>query len=61
MSRRPSLRLFGLLCASAAICGSAALAAEPGMLPTHHPLIERAVLDLIDEREQAPGVEKIAA
>jgi len=39
----------------------AALAAEPGMLPTHHPLIERAVLDLIDEREQAPGVEKIAA
>ena len=39
----------------------AALAAERGMLPTHHPLIERAVLDLIDEREQAPGVEKIAA
>ena len=39
----------------------AALAAEPGMLPTHHPLIERAVLDLIDEREQAPGVERIAA
>jgi DNA topoisomerase-1 len=38
-----------------------ALAAEPGMLPTHHPAIERAVLDLIDEREQAPGVEKIAA
>ena len=38
-----------------------ALAAEPGTLPTHHPRIERAVLDLIDEREHAPGVEKIAA
>jgi DNA topoisomerase IB len=38
-----------------------ALAAEPGTLPTHHPAIERAVLDLIDEREHAPGVEKIAA
>ena len=34
-----------------------ALAAEPGTLPTHHPRIERAVLDLIDEREHAPGVE----
>jgi DNA topoisomerase IB len=38
-----------------------ALAAEPGTLPTHHPAIERAVLDLIDEREHAPGVEKLAA
>jgi DNA topoisomerase-1 len=28
-----------------------ALDAEPGELPTHHPAIERAVLDLIDERE----------
>jgi DNA topoisomerase IB len=33
-----------------------ALDAEPGDLPTHHPRIERAVLDLIDEREAAPGV-----
>ncbi len=36
-----------------------ALDAEPGDLPTHHPRIERAVLDLIDEREHAPGVEKL--
>ena len=40
---------------------AAALAAEPGTLPTHHPRIERAVLDLIDEREQAPGVERLEA
>ena len=26
-----------------------------GELPTHHPQIERAVLDLLDEREAAPG------
>jgi DNA topoisomerase IB len=38
----------------------AALDAEPGELPTHHPAIERAVLDLIDERETAPGVERVA-
>jgi DNA topoisomerase IB len=37
----------------------AALDAEPGELPTHHPEIERAVLDLIDEREAAPGVERV--
>ena len=36
-----------------------ALDAEPGDLPTHHPRIERAVLDLIDEREHAPGVERL--
>ena len=36
-----------------------ALEAEPGDLPTHHPRIERAVLDLIDEREHAPGVERL--
>jgi DNA topoisomerase-1 len=39
----------------------AALDAAPGELPTHHPEIERAVLDLVDEREAAPGVEKLAA
>jgi DNA topoisomerase-1 len=39
----------------------AALEAEAGELPTHHPLIERAVLDLVDGRESASGVEKIAA
>jgi DNA topoisomerase IB len=35
-------------------------AVEPGALATQHPEIERAVLDLIDEREAAPGVEKVA-
>jgi len=35
---------------------SEALDAEPGDLPTHHPRIERAVLDLIDQRESAPGL-----
>jgi DNA topoisomerase-1 len=35
-------------------------AIEPGALATLHPEIERAVLDLIDEREAAPGVEKVA-
>src|ERR1700754_2668984 len=34
---------------------------KPGQLPIHRPELERAVLDLIDEREQAPGVEQIAA
>jgi DNA topoisomerase IB len=38
-----------------------ALDAEPGDLPTHHPRIERAVLDLIDEREAAPGVAALDA
>jgi hypothetical protein len=36
-----------------------ALDAEPGELPTHHPAIERAVLDLVDERE-TDVVEKVA-
>jgi DNA topoisomerase I len=34
---------------------------QPGELPIHQPELERAVLDLIDEREQAPGVEQVAA
>jgi DNA topoisomerase I len=38
-----------------------ALAAEPGSLPIHHPLIERAVLDLLQEIEDSPHLEKIAA
>jgi DNA topoisomerase-1 len=38
-----------------------ALDAEPGALPTHHPRIERAVLDLIDGLEDSPRVESIAA
>jgi DNA topoisomerase IB len=32
-----------------------------GELPNHHAAVERAVLDLLDERERAPGVERIAA
>jgi DNA topoisomerase-1 len=32
-----------------------------GELPIHHRAIEEAVLDLIDERSSAPGVERIAA
>jgi hypothetical protein len=36
-------------------------AAEPGELPTQHPKLERAVLDLLNEREEAPGVEQLAA
>jgi DNA topoisomerase I len=39
----------------------AALDADPGELPIHHSDIERAVLDLVDERDAAPGVEKVAA
>jgi DNA topoisomerase I len=38
-----------------------ALDAEPGSLPTHHPRIERAVLDLIEGLEDSPRVESIAA
>jgi DNA topoisomerase IB len=36
-------------------------AAEPGELPTHHPAIERAVLDLLNENEDSPRVENLAA
>ena len=32
-----------------------------GVLPIHHRAVEEAVLDLIDERATAPGVEKLAA
>jgi len=35
--------------------------APAGELPIHQPQLETAVLDLIDERSSAPGVEKIAA
>jgi DNA topoisomerase I len=34
---------------------------EEGELPIHHREIEEAVLDLLNERERAPGVEKLAA
>src|SRR5262249_12078478 len=35
-------------------------AVGPDALATQHPEIERAVLDLIDERAAAPGVERVA-
>jgi DNA topoisomerase I len=34
---------------------------EEGELPIHHRAVEEAVLDLIDARERAPGVERVAA
>jgi DNA topoisomerase-1 len=33
----------------------------PGELPIHHRAVEEAVLDLLNARERAPGVERIAA
>jgi DNA topoisomerase-1 len=36
-------------------------AAEPGRLPTQHPEIENAVLDLLNEKEESPRIEKLAA
>ncbi len=38
-----------------------ALAVEPGELPIHQPLLERAVLDLLNENERSTGVERLAA
>ena len=34
---------------------------EPGELPIHHRAVEEAVLDLIDERERSPALERVAA
>ncbi len=34
---------------------------EPGELPIHHRAIEEAVLDLINERERSPALERVAA
>jgi DNA topoisomerase I len=39
----------------------AAADTAPGELPIHHRAVEEAVLDLLDERERAPGVERVAA
>lgn len=36
-------------------------AAEPGQIPTQHPEIELAVLDLLNEKEESPRIEKLAA
>jgi hypothetical protein len=38
-----------------------ALDTAPGELPIHHRAVEEAVLDLINEKERAPGVERVAA
>jgi DNA topoisomerase-1 len=35
--------------------------AEPGELPIHQPAVEEAVLDLLNEREASPALERIAA
>ena len=35
--------------------------AEPGELPIHQPVVEEAVLDLLNEREASPALERIAA
>jgi len=34
---------------------------EPGELPIHHRAVEEAVLDLINERERSPALERVAA
>jgi DNA topoisomerase I len=34
---------------------------QPGELPIHQPALERAVLDLLNEREDSPAVERVAA
>jgi DNA topoisomerase I len=34
---------------------------QPGELPIHQPALERAVLDLIDEREGSAAIERVAA
>jgi DNA topoisomerase I len=35
--------------------------AEPGELPIHQPVVEHAVLDLLNEREASPALERVAA
>jgi DNA topoisomerase IB len=35
--------------------------AEPGELPIHQPVVEQAVLDLLNERETSPALERVAA
>jgi DNA topoisomerase-1 len=34
---------------------------EPGQLPIHQPVVEEAVLDLLNEREASPALERIVA
>jgi hypothetical protein len=35
--------------------------AEVGETPIHQPVVEQAVLDLINERESSPALERVAA
>ena len=35
--------------------------AEPGELPIHQPAVEQAVLDLLNERDASPALERVAA
>ena len=35
--------------------------AVPGELPIHQPVVEQAVLDLLNERERSPALERVAA
>jgi DNA topoisomerase IB len=35
--------------------------AQPGELPIHQPVVENAVLDLLNEREASPALERVAA
>jgi DNA topoisomerase I len=35
--------------------------AQPGELPIHQPVVEEAVLDLLNERERSPALERVAA
>ena len=43
------------------VLGELADTVAPGELPIHQPVVEQAVLDLIDERESSPALERIAA
>jgi DNA topoisomerase-1 len=43
------------------VLGEIADTAEPGELPIHQPVVEDAVLDLLNEREESPALERIAA
>jgi DNA topoisomerase-1 len=43
------------------VLGEVGDAEEPGELPIHQRSVEEAVLDLIDERESSPALERVAA
>ena len=45
----------------AGVLGEIADTAEPGELPIHQPVVEHAVLDLLNERESSPALERVAA